>query len=131
LDARELGGGEWHEFENWAALVASDKYAPEVVGALAGVAPDDIRTAARLYANGPKSAIYYGLGVTEHSQGSTGVMCLGNLALACGMLGIEGVGVNPLRGQGNVQGQLSGKLAACVQRLSLRHRRRGARELRG
>lgn len=95
---------EWHEFENWAALVGSDKYAPEVVGALAGVAPDDIRAAARLYANGPKSAIYYGLGVTEHSQGSTGVMCLGNLALACGMLGIEGVGVNPLRGQGNVQG---------------------------
>ncbi len=95
---------EWNEFENWASLVGSDKYAPEVVGALAGVAPEDIRAAARLYANGPKSAIYYGLGVTEHSQGSTGVMCLGNLALACGMLGREGVGVNPLRGQGNVQG---------------------------
>jgi formate dehydrogenase major subunit len=95
---------EWNEFENWAALVGSDKYAPEVVGALAGVAPEAIRAAARLYALGPRSAIYYGLGVTEHSQGSTGVMCLGNLALACGMLGREGVGVNPLRGQGNVQG---------------------------
>jgi formate dehydrogenase major subunit len=95
---------EWEEFENWAALVGADKYAPEVVGPLAGVAPEAIRAAARLYAGGPNSAIYYGLGVTEHSQGSTGVMCLGNLALSCGMLGREGVGVNPLRGQGNVQG---------------------------
>jgi len=95
---------EWHEFENWAALVGSDQYAPEVIGPLAGIDPQDIRKAARLYAGGPNSAIYYGLGVTEHSQGSTGVMCLGNLALACGMLGREGVGVNPLRGQGNVQG---------------------------
>jgi formate dehydrogenase major subunit len=95
---------EWHEFENWAALVGSDQYAPELIGPLAGVDPQSIRTAAQLYAGGPNSAIYYGLGVTEHSQGSTGVMCLGNLALACGMLGREGVGVNPLRGQGNVQG---------------------------
>lgn len=95
---------EWHEFENWATLVGSDRYAPEVIGPLAGLDPQDIRKAARLYAGGPNSAIYYGLGVTEHSQGSTGVMCLGNLALSCGMLGREGVGVNPLRGQGNVQG---------------------------
>ena len=95
---------EWHEFENWAALVGSDQYAPEVIGPLARIDPQAIREAARLYAGGPNSAIYYGLGVTEHSQGSTGVMCLGNLALACGMLGREGVGVNPLRGQGNVQG---------------------------
>ncbi len=95
---------EWHEFENWKALVGSDRYAPETIGPLAGVDPNDIRAAARLYASGPRSAIYYGLGVTEHSQGSTGVMCLGNLALSCGMLGRDGVGVNPLRGQGNVQG---------------------------
>ena len=95
---------EWHEFEAWAALVGSDRYAPEVVGPMAGLDPQEIRKAARLYAGGPNSAIYYGLGVTEHSQGSTGVMCLGNLALSCGMLGREGVGVNPLRGQGNVQG---------------------------
>jgi formate dehydrogenase major subunit len=95
---------EWEEFEGWAALVGSDRYAPERIGPEAGVAPEALREAARLYAGGPNSAIYYGLGVTEHSQGSTGVMCLGNLALACGMLGREGVGVNPLRGQGNVQG---------------------------
>jgi formate dehydrogenase major subunit len=92
------------EFENWKALVGADRYAPEVVGPMVGVDPQDIRKAARLYAKGPNSTIYYGLGVTEHSQGSTGVMCLGNLALACGMLGREGVGVNPLRGQVNVQG---------------------------
>jgi formate dehydrogenase major subunit len=95
---------EVQEFEHWKALVGADRYAPEVVGPLAGVDPEDIRTAARLYAKGPNSAIYYGLGVTEHSQGSTGVMCLGNLGLSCGMLGRDGVGVNPLRGQGNVQG---------------------------
>jgi formate dehydrogenase major subunit len=95
---------EWDEFEVWRDLVGSDRYAPEVIGPEAGLDPADIRRAARLYAGGPNSAIYYGLGVTEHSQGSTGVMCLGNLSLACGMLGREGVGVNPLRGQGNVQG---------------------------
>ncbi len=95
---------EWQPFEEWCDLVASDRYAPEAVGPLAGLEPQDIRGAARTYALGPNSAIYYGLGVTEHSQGSTGVMCLGNLALACGMFGREGVGTNPLRGQGNVQG---------------------------
>jgi formate dehydrogenase major subunit len=95
---------EVHEFENWKKFVSSEKYSPETIGPLAGVDPEDIRRAARLYASGPNSSIYYGLGVTEHSQGSTGVMCLGNLGLACGMLGREGVGVNPLRGQGNVQG---------------------------
>ena len=92
------------EFEQWRALVGDPRYAPEVVGPEAGVDPAEIRRAARIYASGPNSTIYYGLGVTEHSQGSTGVMCLGNLALSCGMLGREGVGVNPLRGQGNVQG---------------------------
>jgi formate dehydrogenase major subunit len=95
---------EWPEFENWAGFVSQDEFSPENVAALAGLDAEDIRTAARLYASGPRSTVYYGLGVTEHSQGSTGVMCLGNLALACGMFGREGVGVNPLRGQGNVQG---------------------------
>ncbi len=95
---------EWTEFEHWAELVGGEAYSPEEIGPIAGVDCEDIRRAARLYASGPRSTIYYGLGVTEHSQGSTGVMCLGNLALACGMYGREGVGVNPLRGQGNVQG---------------------------
>ena len=94
----------WEEFEQWSRLVGDDRYAPEVVGPAAGLDSEAIRKAARIYAAGPNSTIYYGLGITEHSQGSTGVMCLGNLALSCGMLGREGVGVNPLRGQGNVQG---------------------------
>lgn len=94
----------WQEFEQWSQLVSDQRYRPEVVGPEAGLDPAAIRKAARIYAKGPNSTIYYGLGVTEHTQGSTGVMCLGNLALACGMLGREGVGVNPLRGQGNVQG---------------------------
>ena len=66
--------------------------------------PDLVREAARLYATAGNGAIYYGLGVTEHSQGSTMVMCIANLAMATGNLGREGVGVNPLRGQNNVQG---------------------------
>src|SRR5205823_11822867 len=63
-----------------------------------------VRRAARLYATGGNRAIYYGLGVTEHSQGSTMVMGMANLAMATGNLGRPGVGVNPLRGQNNVQG---------------------------
>ncbi len=63
-----------------------------------------VREAARAYATAGNGAIYYGLGVTEHSQGSTMVMGIANLAMATGNIGREGVGVNPLRGQNNVQG---------------------------
>jgi formate dehydrogenase major subunit len=69
-----------------------------------GVAAAAVRGAARLYASGGKGAIYYGLGVTEHSQGTTMVMGIANLAMATGNIGREGVGLNPLRGQNNVQG---------------------------
>jgi len=69
-----------------------------------GCRPDLVRGAARLYATGGNAAIYYGLGVTEHAQGSTMVMGIANLAMATGNVGREGVGVNPLRGQNNVQG---------------------------
>ncbi|HPK13503.1 MAG TPA: formate dehydrogenase subunit alpha [Phycicoccus elongatus] len=88
----------------YLAFIADPAHSPEAVGEEIGVAPADIRAAARLYAAGPNSAIYYGLGVTEHSQGSTMVMGLANLAMLTGMIGREGVGVNPLRGQNNVQG---------------------------
>src|SRR5689334_24328605 len=64
----------------------------------------DERSAARLYATVGNAAIYYGLGVTEHAQGSTTVIGIANLAMATGNIGREGVGVNPLRGQNNVQG---------------------------
>jgi formate dehydrogenase major subunit len=69
-----------------------------------GVPAAALRGAARLYATGGNAAIYYGLGVTEHSQGSSAVMAIANLAMLTGNLGRPGVGVNPLRGQNNVQG---------------------------
>ena len=77
---------------------------PEAMEAITGVPAAQVRGAARLYATGGNGAIYYGLGVTEHSQGSTMVMGIANLAMATGNIGREGVGVNPLRGQNNVQG---------------------------
>ena len=95
---------DWAAFEEWAEFVRDPRHSPEIVGAMAGVDPEQIRGAARLYASGPNAAIYYGLGVTEHSQGSTTVMAIANLAMATGNLGRPGVGVNPLRGQNNVQG---------------------------
>ncbi len=91
-------------FESWARFVAEERHSPEAVAAATGVDPQELRRAARLYATGGNGAIYYGLGVTEHAQGSTAVMAIANLAMATGNIGREGVGVNPLRGQNNVQG---------------------------
>ena len=91
-------------FESWARFVANPDHAPEATEAVTGVPAADVRGAARLYATGGNGAIFYGLGVTEHSQGSTTVMAMANLAMATGNIGRDGVGVNPLRGQNNVQG---------------------------
>jgi formate dehydrogenase major subunit len=91
-------------FNKWRTFVAQGKYSPENMEAETGVPAASVRAAARLYATGGNAAIYYGLGVTEHSQGSTAVMGIANLAMATGNIGREGVGVNPLRGQNNVQG---------------------------
>src|SRR5690606_14079602 len=95
---------DWSEFQDWAEFVALEKNSPEAIAATSGVDPEVIRGAARLYATGGNGAIYYGLGVTEHSQGSTAVMAIANLSMATGNIGRKGVGVNPLRGQNNVQG---------------------------
>ncbi len=91
-------------FQKWAAFVSEARNSPEATESLTGVPADTLRRAARLFASKPNGAIYYGLGVTEHSQGSTMVMGIANLAMATGNIGREGVGVNPLRGQNNVQG---------------------------
>jgi formate dehydrogenase major subunit len=91
-------------FEQWRAFVAQSENSPEATEAITGVPAAMVREAARLYATGGNAAIYYGLGVTEHAQGSTAVMGIANLAMATGNIGREGVGVNPLRGQNNVQG---------------------------
>ncbi len=95
---------EWDAFQDWAEFIARPENGPEVVAELSGVPADLIRKAARLYATGGNAAIYYGLGVTEHSQGTTTVIAIANLAMATGNIGRSGVGVNPLRGQNNVQG---------------------------
>ncbi len=95
---------ELDAFETWARFIAEPRNSPEMTAHLTGVNPADVRAAARLYATGGAAAIYYGLGVTEHSQGSTMVMAMANLAMATGNIGRPGAGVNPLRGQNNVQG---------------------------
>ncbi|MGV0878419.1 formate dehydrogenase subunit alpha [Martelella sp. FLE1502] len=95
---------DWDEFQDYAAFAAELANSPETVEALTGIPPATVREAARLYAKGGHAAIYYGLGVTEHSQGSTTVIGLANLAMMTGNIGRRGVGVNPLRGQNNVQG---------------------------
>ena len=95
---------DWDEYQEWTDFVSEPERSPEAVAGLTGVAAADVRAAARLYATGGNGAIYYGLGVTEHSQGSSTVMAIANLAMATGNIGREGVGVNPLRGQNNVQG---------------------------
>ncbi len=91
-------------FADWSAFIRDPRHAPEATAEATGVPAEQLRAAARLYATAGNGAIYYGLGVTEHSQGSTAVMAIANLAMLTGNLGREGVGVNPLRGQNNVQG---------------------------
>jgi formate dehydrogenase major subunit len=91
-------------FRRWREFIAKPVNSPEAMEPLTGVPAGALRGAARLYATGGNAAIYYGLGVSEHSQGSTMVMAIANLAMATGNIGRPGVGVNPLRGQNNVQG---------------------------
>ncbi len=95
---------DWDEFQDYAEFAADPRHSPEATEALTGVPAAELRAAARLYAKGGNGAIYYGLGVTEHSQGSTAVIGIANLAMLTGNIGRPGVGVNPLRGQNNVQG---------------------------
>jgi formate dehydrogenase major subunit len=95
---------DWDEYQDWARFVAEDRHSPETLEAVTRVPSAALRDAARLFATGGNGAIYYGLGVTEHSQGSSTVMAIANLAMVTGNIGRPGVGVNPLRGQNNVQG---------------------------
>ena len=95
---------DWDEFQDYADFVSRPNHSPESVEILTGVKAQDVRAAARTFATGGNGSIYYGLGVTEHSQGSTTVIGIANLAMMTGNVGRPGVGVNPLRGQNNVQG---------------------------
>ncbi|MFN0042365.1 MAG: formate dehydrogenase subunit alpha [Alphaproteobacteria bacterium] len=92
------------DFRRWRTFIEKPENSPEAMERITGVPAAEVRAAARLYATAENAAIYYGLGVTEHSQGTTMVMGMANLAMATGNLGRPGVGVNPLRGQNNVQG---------------------------
>ena len=95
---------DWDEFQDYAEFVSQPQHSPEAVEVLTGVKAGEVRAAARLFATGGNGSIYYGLGVTEHSQGSTAVIGIANLAMMTGNVGRPGVGVNPMRGQNNVQG---------------------------
>ncbi len=95
---------DWDEYSHWAEFVSKPTNSPEHLAPVTMVDAGELRAAARLFATGGNGAIYYGLGVTEHSQGSSTVMAIANLAMATGNIGRRGVGVNPLRGQNNVQG---------------------------
>jgi formate dehydrogenase major subunit len=95
---------DWSEYQDWAAFISEPKHSPEAVAIMCGLDPKELRAAARLFATGGNGSIYYGLGVTEHSQGTTTVIAIANLAMVTGNIGRNGVGVNPLRGQNNVQG---------------------------
>jgi len=83
---------------------AVEKFTPEYVEGITGIPQEDLITAARLYASAPAASILYAMGITQHISGTDNVKSLANLAMLCGNVGIEGGGVNPLRGQNNVQG---------------------------
>ncbi len=89
-------------FEEMAAVLAA--YTPELVQEISGVPADKLREAARLFGTAGRAAIIYSMGITQHSHGTEHVIALSNLALLTGNIGRRGTGVNPLRGQNNVQG---------------------------
>ncbi len=91
--------------EGFGAMEATvERYTPEYVEGITGIPADDLRSAARLFASGDRSAIYYSMGITQHSNGTDNVLSIANLGMLTGNVGFEGTGVNPLRGQNNVQG---------------------------
>ena len=81
-----------------------EKYDPAFVSKITGISADDIIKAARMYANSRPASIFFAMGITQHSTGTDNVKSMANLALLCGNVGVPGGGVNPLRGQNNVQG---------------------------
>ncbi len=89
-------------FENLKTVV--EKYTPEYVEEITGIPKDQLVEAARLYAQADTASILYAMGITQHITGTDNVKSLANLAMLCGNVGIDGGGVNPLRGQNNVQG---------------------------
>ncbi len=100
--AKEYVKNRTEGFEALQKVVSA--YTPEYVEKISGVPAEDLKTAARIYATANKASILYAMGLTQHISGTDNVKSCANLAMLCGMVGIEGGGVNPLRGQNNVQG---------------------------
>jgi predicted molibdopterin-dependent oxidoreductase YjgC len=96
IDERTTGFAELRD------LVA--RYTPERVQELTGIPVEDLKVAARLFATAGPGAILYAMGITQHTTGTNNVKCLAALSMLCGYVGVDGGGVNPLRGQNNVQG---------------------------
>ena len=118
---KEFVANRTEEFDALKAMV--QKYPPDVVEKISGIPAQQLIDAARLYAGANAGAILYCMGITQHTTGTDNVKSLANLAMLCGNLGIPGGGVNPLRGQNNVQGACDmGRPAQCVHRLSAGHR---------
>jgi formate dehydrogenase alpha subunit len=102
LYAKEYVETRTEQFDALKEVVA--KYTPEYVEEISGVPAEDLKRAARMYAEADKAAILYAMGITQHWTGTDNVKSCANLAMLCGNIGIAGGGVNPLRGQNNVQG---------------------------
>ena len=102
LEDKEFVANRTEGFDEWRKTVA--QYTPARVSEITGIPVDDLFTAARLYAGNKPSAIFYAMGITQHTVGHNNVLAVANLAMLTGNLGKPGAGVNPLRGQNNVQG---------------------------
>jgi formate dehydrogenase alpha subunit len=102
LYAKEYVESRTEGFE--ALKKAVEKYPPEVVEKISGIPVEDLKKAARMYARANRATLLYAMGMTQHISGTDNVKSCANLAMLCGNVGIEGGGVNPLRGQNNVQG---------------------------
>ncbi len=102
LYAKEYVAGRTEGFEALKAMV--ERYTPEYVEEISGIPAEDLKKAARMYAQAKRAAILYAMGITQHISGTDNVKSTANLSMLCGNVGIEGGGVNPLRGQNNVQG---------------------------
>lgn len=102
LEDAEFIANRTENFEELKNVVMN--FSPEKAAEICGVDVDDLKKAARIYAKGDRGTILYAMGITQHSTGTENVMSISNLAMLCGNIGKEGTGVNPLRGQNNVQG---------------------------
>lgn len=117
-----------HHTEGFEAVKEKvSKYTPEYVEKITGIPREQLTKAARMYASAKNAAILYCMGITQHSSGTNGVKALSNLALLCGQLGKPGSGVNPLRGQNNVQGACD---MGCLPNVYPGYQGVGLRELR-